>query len=131
MIVNAAAYTNVLKAETDEQNCFATNTEGVNTLAKISKQIGATLIHFSTDYVFDGCKTKPYLEDDKTNPINIYGRSKLLGETAIHDVDPKHIIFRICRVCSAADPNVLNKIIEKLKREDTVKVVNDQIGNPT
>src|SRR5579864_1875016 len=94
LIVNAAAYTAVDKAESEESLARAINAEAPRVMAEEAKAIGACLIHYSTDYVFDGTKTTPYVEDDASNPQNVYGRTKLEGERAIRDSGAAHLIFR-------------------------------------
>src|SRR6266852_9768462 len=93
LVVNAAAYTAVDAAETDQANALAVNAEGPRLLALEAKKIGAMLVHFSTDYVFDGSTKAPYEETDLTNPINVYGKTKLAGEEAIRDSGAAHLIF--------------------------------------
>ena len=94
VIVNAAAYTNVDKAESDEENAFQVNSRAVDLLAQEAKVLDAWLIHYSTDYVFDGEKMSPYVEEDKTNPLSVYGKTKLQGEVAIKKSNCKYLIFR-------------------------------------
>ena len=94
LVVNAAAYTGVDTAETDEAGALAINAEGPRVLADEAKRIGGLLVHYSTDYVFDGSAKSPYVESDPTNPLNAYGRTKLAGELEIRDSGAAHLIFR-------------------------------------
>lgn len=131
VIINAAAFTAVDRAETEISKAYAINKDAVINLSKIAKREDAWLIHYSTDYVFDGLKSSPYLETDIPNPINIYGSSKLAGENGVIDINCKHIIFRTTWVIGK-DGNNFAKIILKLaSKEKKIKVVNDQIGVPT
>ena len=131
IIVNAAAYTNVDKAEIDSSNALAVNLYAVENISRIAKKIDAFLIHFSTDYVFNGEKKTPYKESDTTNPINMYGFSKLEGEKAIIKSKCKYFIFRTTWVIGKDGNNFAKKILNLAKREKVLKVVNDQIGVPT
>jgi len=131
LVVNAAAYTAVDAAETDQASVLATNAEGPKLLALEAKRLGALLVHFSTDYVFDGSKNAPYLETDPANPINAYGRSKLAGEQAIRDSGVTHLIFRTSWVYATHGRNFLLKILERATECRELKVVDDQRGAPT
>jgi dTDP-4-dehydrorhamnose reductase len=131
IIVNAAAYTAVDKAETDTEHAYAINAEAVANLAKIAQKERAWLIHYSTDYVFDGSKPSPYLETDKPNPINVYGASKLAGETAIAAADCQHLIFRTTWVIGKDGNNFAKTILRLATERDALRVIDDQIGVPT
>lgn len=131
IIVNAAAYTAVDKAETDTEHAYAINAEAVANLAKIAQKERAWLFHYSTDYVFDGSKPSPYLEIDKPNPINVYGASKLAGETAIAAVDCQHLIFRTTWVIGKDGNNFAKTILRLATERDALRVIDDQIGVPT
>ena len=130
-IVNAAAYTAVDKAESEESVARAINTEAPAVMAEEAKKIGASLIHYSTDYVFDGTKTTPYDEDDPTNPRNVYGRTKLEGERAIEASDAAHLIFRTAWVYATEGRNFLLTILRLATQREEIKIVRDQIGAPT
>ncbi len=131
LIVNAAAYTAVDRAETDVDTATRVNADAVGILAEEAKRGGAVLIHYSTDYVFGGNKAGPYIETDEPDPINVYGRTKLLGEKRIREVNPPHLIFRASWVYGSRGRNFL-LTIQKLARERPVlKVVDDQTGCPT
>jgi dTDP-4-dehydrorhamnose reductase len=129
LIVNAAAYTAVDLAETEERRAFAVNADGA---ANVAKAAGARpLIHISTDYVFDGQKRTPYVEDDPTSPLNVYGRSKLAGEAAVLKVQPGAIIVRTSWVFSPFGSNFVKTMLKLAESRDLVRVVDDQIGSPT
>ena len=131
LIVNAAAYTAVDKAETNAKYAHAVNVAAVANLAQIAKEECLWLIHYSTDYVFDGSKQTPYFETDTPNPINVYGASKLAGERAIADVDCKHLIFRTTWVIGKDGHNFAKTIIRLATVHDNFNVINDQLGVPT
>jgi dTDP-4-dehydrorhamnose reductase len=130
-VINPAAYTQVDQAESEQTLAFSVNGTAPGVMAEACKKIGATLIHYSTDYVFNGQATKAYKEDDPVDPVNIYGKSKLAGEQAIQAIDCEHLIFRTCWVYDAIGKNFLNTILERAKTMNTLKVVNDQFGTPT
>ncbi len=131
LIVNAAAYTNVDKAESEPELARAINGVAPGILAEEARRIGAALIHYSTDYVFDGNKATPYTEDDAPQPINVYGRTKLEGERAIHAVDGPHLILRTSWVYGARGRNFLMTILRLARERDELSIVDDQIGAPT
>lgn len=131
IIINAAAFTNVDGAESDKNEAFSTNGYAVKHLALETKRIEAWLIHYSTDYVFDGKKSSPYTETDKPNPINNYGMSKYIGEQAIQSSLCNYLIFRTSWVIGQYGTNFVTKIIGKILNGHKLKVVVDQIGTPT
>lgn len=131
IIVNAAAYTAVDKAETDAERANSVNAEAVANLAQIAQKNGAWLIHYSTDYVFDGSKPTPYVETDAPNPINVYGASKLAGETAIAAADCQHLIFRTSWVIGKDGNNFAKTILRLAAERNSLKVISDQLGVPT
>ncbi|MFZ0521176.1 MAG: dTDP-4-dehydrorhamnose reductase [Candidatus Acidiferrales bacterium] len=131
LIVNAAAYTAVDQAEREESLAQSINADAPAIIAEVAKQIGATVVHYSTDYVFDGTKTSPYEEDDRTNPINAYGRTKLAGEQAIRESGVRHLIFRTAWIYSTRGKNFLLTILRLATERDELRIVNDQIGAPT
>lgn len=131
IIVNAAAYTLVDKAETDADFAHAVNADAVANLAQIARERSLWLFYYSTDYVFDGSKQSPYLETDTANPINVYGASKLAGETAIAAVDCQHFIFRTTWVIGKDGHNFAKAILRLAAERDALKVIDDQIGVPT
>ncbi|MCU1242303.1 MAG: dTDP-4-dehydrorhamnose reductase [Candidatus Acidoferrum typicum] len=131
VVVNAAAYTAVDAAETDEAAASIVNAEAPRLLALEAKKLGALLVHFSTDYVFDGSKTSPYLETDSPNPINSYGRTKLAGEEAIRNSGVSHLIFRTSWVYATHGKNFLRTILRLATEREELKIVADQAGAPT
>lgn len=131
IVVNATAYTAVDKAENDVDKAYLVNAEAVKVMAEACEQGGAWLIHYSTDYVFDGLKKSPYAESDIPNPLNIYGQSKLMGEEYIRKICSKHIIFRTSWVFSTRGRNFLKSILNKASEVDTLQIIDNQYGNPT
>ena len=131
IIVNAAAYTAVDKAETEPELCAAINATAPGILAELAQKSQALLVHYSTDYVFDGSKTGPYLETDITNPLGVYGASKLAGEQAILQVDCPHLILRTTWVYGNRGKNFLLTILRLAAERSELKIVSDQIGVPT
>jgi dTDP-4-dehydrorhamnose reductase len=130
-VINLAAYTDVEKAEMDEETPFRVNVIGVKNLATLCKVHKAALIHFSTDYVFDGEKFGAYTETDEPRPINSYGRSKLMGEKEIRSSKCKHVILRIAWVYSNFPPNFYLKMLQMAQKSSELNVVEDQWGSPT
>jgi dTDP-4-dehydrorhamnose reductase len=130
-IINAAAYTLVAKAEEETGLAFALNSEAPYYLARAASKANAGLIHFSTDYVFDGLKETPYDEEDSTSPVNVYGRSKALGEELIRAVSTKHLVLRTSWVYGRRGSNFLTVMERLLSENGVVRVVNDQRGAPT
>lgn len=131
VIVNPAAYTAVDKAETETALAHTINAEAPGVLAEEAKKIGALLVHYSTDYVFDGTKNLPYTEEDTTNPSNIYGQSKLAGEQAIQSVAGDYLILRTSWVYASRGNNFLKTILRLAAEREELKIVADQIGSPT
>ena len=131
LIVNAAAYTAVDKAESEPQLAHAINARAPGVLAEEAKRLGAVLVHYSTDYVFDGTKRTPYVETDPVDPINEYGRSKLAGEQAIGAVGCKHLVFRTSWVYGPRGKNFLLTMLALAKTREEIRVVDDQHGAPT
>jgi dTDP-4-dehydrorhamnose reductase len=131
VLVNAAAYTEVDRAESEPETAQAINAAAVSILAEEAKRAQALLIHYSTDYVFDGTKDSPYVEEDRPNPLNAYGRSKLAGEQAVCDIDGPYLILRTSWVYSAHGKNFFLSIRRMLREKDELRVVSDQIGAPT
>jgi dTDP-4-dehydrorhamnose reductase len=131
VIVNAAAYTAVDRAEQEREAAFAVNAEGVGRIAQEARAMNALLVHFSTDYVFDGEKMSPYVEADPPNPLNVYGQSKLQGERAIAASGCRHFIFRTSWVYAPVGRNFMNAILAAAKARPTLSVVSDQHGAPT
>ena len=131
VIVNCAAYTNVDKAEDDEDNAFLINATAVENLARAAKANNATLIHVSTDYVFRGDANIPYREDVETNPTGAYGRTKLAGEQKILEVDCNYIILRTAWLYSEWGNNFVKTMLRLTAERDSLNVIFDQIGTPT
>jgi len=131
VIVNAAAYNDVDKAEEEQDLAMAINAIAPGVMAEEAKAKGATLIHFSTDYVFDGEHGKPYSEDDTTRPLNIYGQSKLKGEQAIERVQGIYLIFRTGWVYSFRKGSFPVKVLRWARSQKVIRVVEDQVGSPT
>jgi len=131
IIINASAYTAVDKAESELERADRTNHRAVGELAELAAQRGAWVIHYSTDYVFDGRKTSPYVETDTTNPISVYGRTKLAGEQAILAVGGNALIFRTSWVHSEQSQNFVRTMLRLAAERDSLRVVDDQIGAPT
>ena len=131
MIINAAAYTAVDAAESDEATAFQVNAEAPRVIAEESERLGAALIHYSTDYVFDGGKQGSWLEDDAPAPLSVYGRSKLAGEQAITDVGGSHLILRTSWVYGLHGKNFLLTMLKLAETRDELAIVDDQIGAPT
>ncbi|WP_049080025.1 dTDP-4-dehydrorhamnose reductase [Klebsiella michiganensis] len=131
VIVNAAAYTAVDKAETEKDIAQLVNVDGPKNLAAAAKKNGAVLIHVSTDYVFDGQQKKPYIENDLTNPLSVYGRTKLEGEEVVFEQNENSIIVRTAWVYSEYGNNFVKTMIRLASERDEIKVVDDQYGSPT
>lgn len=129
--INCAAYTNVDKAETEQEKTFLINAEGVRNLAKACRGQGTLLIHISTDFVFDGTKNTPYTEIDKPNPINVYGASKLKGEKYVQEILENYFIVRTSWVYSEYGHNFVKTMLRLGTGGGEISVVNDQIGAPT
>ena len=131
IIVNAAAYTAVDLAEKEPEKARAINTEAPAAMAAAAAELNALLVHYSTDYVFDGSKESPYAEDDSTNPLNVYGRTKLDGENAIRDSGCRHLILRTAWVYATRGKNFLLTILRLASQREELRIVSDQIGAPT
>ena len=131
VVVNAAAYTAVDRAEEDRDAAFRANAEAPGVLARWCAQAGVPLVHYSTDYVFDGQGTRPYREDDATAPLGVYGASKLAGEDAIRAAGGRHLIFRTAWVYASHSANFLRTMLRVGAERDVLRVVADQVGTPT
>lgn len=131
IIINCAAYTNVNDAEKHPNIAYEINQLGVKNLIFVCEKFGIKLIHFSTDYVFDGTKSSPYKESDTPNPISVYGKSKLAGENELKYSKVLSIIIRTSWLHSKYGENFLKKIIKIAKTNNEVKLIDDQIGSPT
>ena len=131
VIVNAAAYTAVDKAESDRDAAFAVNAAAPGILGEEAKKSGALLVHYSTDYVFDGAGDQPFVPDRPTAPLNAYGRSKLVGERGIRAAGGNHLILRTSWVVSGHGANFVKTMLRLGRERDSLNVVADQIGGPT
>jgi dTDP-4-dehydrorhamnose reductase len=131
VVVNAAAYTAVEKAQTEREDAYRINAEGAGLLAKAARQRSLPFVHVSTDYVFDGRKSEPYVESDVTSPLGVYGQSKLDGETAVAAAHADAVILRTSWVYSAFGANFMKTMIRLAESHPTVRVVDDQRGTPT
>jgi dTDP-4-dehydrorhamnose reductase len=131
LVVNAAAYTAVDRAESEGELAFRINAEAPSVLARACAAAGIGLVHFSTDYVFDGSQTRPWREDDPTGPLGVYGQSKLAGEEAIRGSGAAHKIFRLCWVYGPRGSNFLLTMLRLGRERESLRVVDDQRGTPT
>jgi dTDP-4-dehydrorhamnose reductase len=131
LVINAAAYTAVDKAESEPRRAFTINRDGAAAVARAAERLGAPFVHISTDYVFDGRKAEPYVELDETGPINVYGRSKLEGERAVLEAHPRALILRTSWVFSPFGSNFLKTMLKVGSERPELRVVSDQVGNPT
>jgi len=135
VVINCAAYTAVDDCENNIEKAYDVNARGVKYLAEACSRINAKIVHISTDYVFDGLKKKPYVEEDKPNPLSVYGKSKLEGERALIESYDKYFIFRVAWLYGTRGNNFLKTICnlakKRLTTKEPLKVVNDQIGTPT
>jgi dTDP-4-dehydrorhamnose reductase len=131
LIVNAAAYTAVDLAESDIETAQTVNGAAPGVLAEEADLVGAALIHFSTDYVFDGRKRSPYTESDLPNPLSVYGSSKLAGEQAIQETGGSYLIFRTSWVYSLRRESFVTKVLEWARKHETLRIVADQTAGPT
>ena len=131
IIVNPAAYTSVDKAESEPTVAHAINAQAPKTLARQASRRNIPIIHFSTDYIFDGTKEEPYVEDDPANPKSVYGKTKWLGEEAVRSNAAKHVILRTSWVFGAHGVNFLKTMLKLSKERDKMSIVSDQIGAPT
>jgi len=131
VIVNAAAYTAVERAEAEPELAFAVNGTALGILGEIAASLDSLVVHYSTDYVFDGTSTRPYREEDAPNPLNVYGKSKLAGEVALRESGARHLIFRTSWVFGAHGQNFLKTMLRLATERETLSVVSDQVGAPT
>ncbi len=131
IVINAAAYTAVDKAESEPDKAMKINGVAPGILAEEAKKLGALLVHYSTDYIFDGAKTEPYLETDAPNPLGAYGRTKLAGDEAVRASGGAHLIFRLCWVYGARGQNFMLTMMRLAREREKLRVVGDQVGCPT
>jgi dTDP-4-dehydrorhamnose reductase len=131
VVINAAAYTNVDGCEKDRDRCFSVNAVGVKNIALACRGRGIRIVHFSTDYVFDGGKASPYVEEDEPAPLNVYGASKLEGEKFLQALSDRWLLIRTAWLYGQNGKNFVKTILEKADAVKTLDVVDDQIGAPT
>lgn len=131
LVINCAAYTAVDKAEEDKAAAFQINAEAPGMLARMTAQRGIALVHFSSDYVFDGKATRAYREDDPIHPLSVYGASKAAGEAGVRSDNPRHLILRTSWVYAPWGHNFLLTMLRLVATRDELRVVNDQVGAPT
>jgi dTDP-4-dehydrorhamnose reductase len=132
LIVNAAAYTAVDQAETEQERAWNINAIAPGLIAEEARRLNAVFVHYSTDYIFDGKKGEPYLEEDPPNPLNFYGRSKLEGERLVQEVAGVSLILRTSWVYSLRQQTgFVSKVLQWSRQHETLRIVDDQIGNPT
>jgi dTDP-4-dehydrorhamnose reductase len=131
LVINCAAYTNVEKAESEKDLAFKINADAVGRLGQLAKNYGLWVLHTSTDFVFDGTKQIPYNEEDRPNPINVYGKSKLAGEKLLVESGCQYCIIRLQWTYGLKGSNFVTKLISAAKQKNEMKVVDDQLGSPT
>jgi len=131
VIINCAAMSQVDLCETERERAFAVNSEGPRYLAEACRQIGAELVHISTDYVFDGTKSVPYTIEDRENPISTYGQSKLAGEKFVREALDRSYIVRVARIFGEGGRNFASTVVDLARREGRVRGIIDEIGSPT
>lgn len=131
IIVNAAAYTTVDKAESEQEIALTLNGKAPAVMAEEAKRLGSIFVHYSTDYVYDGESQRPYLESDTTGPLNVYGRSKLAGDHAVEMIGGSYLILRTSWVYGMRGHNFLQTMLKLAKERDYLKIVADQVGAPT
>ena len=131
VLINAAAFTNVDACETERDRAFLINAEAAGILAEICNQKNAKLIHFSTDYVFDGEKRAPYTEADQANPISLYGESKLAGEKNVLAAENGHLVVRVCWVFGPDRPSFIDSMIKRAQQDEKIDAISDKFSTPT
>lgn len=131
LLINCAALTNVDYCESHREEAFVVNAEAPRLLAEIANEKSAKLVHFSTDYIFDGNKTDPYVEEDKAVPLSVYGESKLEGEGRVLEVSSQHLVVRLSWVFGPDKPSFIDQIIQRARENDVVTAVADKFSAPT
>ena len=131
VIVNCAAYTAVDRAETEQDAAYRVNVLGARNVAQAARRVGARVVYFSTDYVFDGTASTPYDEEAPTGPLSVYGRTKLLGEQATREANPDHLILRLAWMYGSTGHNFVRTILRLAQEKDELRIVDDQVGSPT
>ncbi len=131
LVINSAAYTNVDKAEEEIDQAFLVNEVGARLIADLANEWKVPVVYYSTDYVFDGRQRMPYKEEDATNPLNVYGQSKLAGERATQLANPKHYILRTAWLYGPGGNNFIEKMVKLAESKDKLEISDDEIGSPT
>lgn len=131
LLINCAALTNVDYCESHREEAFVVNAEAPRLLAEVANEKSAKLVHFSTDYVFDGKKSDPYVEEDKAVPLSVYGESKLEGELRVLDVSSQHLVIRLSWVFGPDKPSFIDQIVQRAREDDVVTAVADKFSAPT
>ena len=131
VIVNCAAYTAVDRAQTEQDAAYRVNVLGARNVAQAARRVGARVVYFSTDYVFDGTASTPYDEEAPTGPLSVYGRTKLLGEQATREANPDHLILRLAWMYGSTGHNFVRTILRLARAKDELRIVDDQVGSPT
>ena len=131
VIVNCAAYTAVDRAETEQDAAYRVNVLGARNVAQAARRVGARVVYFSTDYVFDGTATQPYDEEAPTGPLSVYARTKLQGEQATREANPDHLILRLAWLYGSTGHNFVRTVMRLAREKDELRIVEDQIGSPT
>lgn len=130
-IINCAAYTAVDKAESDAETCAALNVRGPENLARLAQELGASMLHLSTDYVFSGTASSPYREDDPVGPTGVYGRTKAEGEARVREACERSVLLRTAWLYGKHGPNFVHTMLRLMKERESIGVVADQVGSPT
>jgi len=131
VVINCAAYTAVDRAETEPDAAYRVNVLGARNVAQAARRVGARVVYFSTDYVFDGMATEPYDEDAPTGPLSVYGRTKLQGEQATREANPDHLILRLAWLYGSTGHNFVRTVLRLAQEKDELRIVDDQVGSPT
>ncbi|MCE5193110.1 dTDP-4-dehydrorhamnose reductase [bacterium] len=131
VVVNCAAWTAVDRAETEQDAAYRVNVLGAANVAQAARRVGARVVYFSSDYVFDGTATQPYDEDAPTGPLSVYGRTKLLGEQATREANPDHLILRLAWLYGRSGHNFVRTVLRLARTKDQLRIVDDQVGCPT
>ena len=131
VVVNCAAYTAVDRAGSEPDGAYRVNVLGARNVAQAAQRVGARVVYFSTDYVFDGTASEPYDEDAPTGPLSVYGRTKLLGEQATREANPDHLILRLAWLYGSTGHNFVRTVLRLADEKDQLRIVDDQVGSPT
>jgi dTDP-4-dehydrorhamnose reductase len=131
VVLNCAGYTAVDKAESEPETAYRVNVLGARNVAQESRRAGVRVVYFSTDYVFDGSASDPYVEDSPTGPLSVYGTTKLLGEQATREANPDHLVLRLAWLYGPTGHNFVRTILRLAREKDVLRIVDDQTGSPT